>query len=52
MKTYKCTSCGYVYDPEGEDPDAGIPVEAPVATLSNEWICPSCGATNEEVERD
>jgi rubredoxin len=52
MKTYKCTSCGYIYDPEAADPDTEIPAETTAATLSNEWICPSCGATNEEVERD
>ncbi len=52
MSPKKCTSCGYIYDLEAEDPDTEIPAETSIATLSNEWICPSCGATNEEVERD
>jgi rubredoxin len=54
MPVRTCTSCGYAYDPtEGaSDPDAEIPPVTPVETLTNEWICPACGATNEEFERD
>jgi rubredoxin len=52
MRPKKCTSCGYVYEPEAEDPDTEPPSGTPVVTLSNEWICPSCGATNEEMEPD
>ncbi len=52
MPVRKCTSCGYVYDPTEEDPEAEIPPTTPVETLTNEWICPSCGATNEEFEPD
>jgi rubredoxin len=54
MPVRKCTSCGYIYDPaERElDPDAEIPPVTPVETLTNEWTCPACGATNEEFEPD
>ncbi|MGA7951946.1 MAG: rubredoxin [Gloeobacterales cyanobacterium] len=56
MTVRKCTSCGYTYDPsKGDsdlDPDAGIPPVPPVEILTNEWICPACGATNEEFEPD
>jgi rubredoxin len=52
MPVRKCTSCDYTYDPTEGDPEAGIPPVAPVETLTNEWICPACGAINEEFEPD
>jgi rubredoxin len=29
MDKWKCTVCGYVYDPEKGDPDNGIPPDTP-----------------------
>jgi rubredoxin len=54
MPVRKCTSCGYAYNPAAEDPDPDdeIPPVTPIETLTNEWICPACGATNEEFEPD
>ena len=34
-KMYKCTVCGYVYNPE----ETGIPFEE----LPEDWVCPLCG---------
>jgi rubredoxin len=52
MPVRKCTSCGYIYNPAEGDPDTEIPPVTSVETLTNEWTCPACGATNEEFEPD
>lgn len=33
MKKYRCTVCGYVYDPEVGDPDSGIKPDTPFEEL-------------------
>ncbi len=37
MKKYKCTVCGYIYDPAKNN---GIPFE----DLPGDWTCPDCDA--------
>ena len=41
---YKCTSCGYIYDPEFGDPDSDIPPGTAFDDLPSYWVCPQCGA--------
>lgn len=41
---YSCDICGYVYDPEVGDPDAGIKPGTKFADLPDDWVCPVCGA--------
>ncbi|HJJ32883.1 MAG TPA: rubredoxin [Methanocorpusculum sp.] len=43
MDKYRCTICGYVYDPEK---GAGImyPAGTAFASLPDTWKCPICGA--------
>ena len=43
MKKFLCTACGYVYDPEVGDPDAGIAPGTAFEDLPDDWICPLCG---------
>jgi rubredoxin len=45
---YECTICGYIYDPEKGDPDAGIVPGTPFEKLPDTWICPQCGAAKDE----
>jgi hypothetical protein len=33
MDKYKCTVCGYIYDPEAGDPDGGIAPNTPFDKL-------------------
>jgi len=40
---YRCTVCGYIYDPEEGDPDNGIEPGTQFEDLSEDWICPVCG---------
>jgi len=45
MKKYKCTECGYVYDPAKGDPDSGIMPGTAFEDIPNNWRCPLCGST-------
>lgn len=50
MKKYKCTVCGFIYDPEVGDPDGGIAPGTPFEEIPNDWSCPVCGATKDDFE--
>jgi acyl-CoA dehydrogenase len=41
---YKCTICGYVYDPVKGDPDGGIEPGTRFDDIPSDWVCPVCGA--------
>ncbi len=44
MTKYRCTVCGYIYDPAQGDPSSGIAPETPFDDLPGSWVCPVCGA--------
>ena len=50
MKKYKCTVCGYVYDPEKGDPESDTPPGTAFEDLPDSWTCPVCGASKDEFE--
>ncbi|MGB9758785.1 MAG: rubredoxin [Thermoproteota archaeon] len=50
MKKYRCTVCGYVYDPEIGDPESNIPPGTPFEKLPESWVCPVCGASKDQFE--
>jgi flavin reductase (DIM6/NTAB) family NADH-FMN oxidoreductase RutF/rubredoxin len=51
MVKYKCTVCGYIYDPELGDPESGIKPGTPFEQLPEDWVCPVCGAAKSEFEK-
>jgi len=51
MAKYKCTVCGYIYDPEKGDPDGGIKPGTPFEQIPDDWVCPVCGAAKSEFEK-
>jgi flavin reductase (DIM6/NTAB) family NADH-FMN oxidoreductase RutF/rubredoxin len=51
MDKYRCTVCGYIYDPENGDPDAGIKPGTSFEELPDGWVCPICGATKDQFEK-
>jgi rubredoxin len=51
MGRYRCTVCGYIYDPKLGDPDNGIAAGTEFADLPDDWICPECGAAKDEFEK-
>jgi rubredoxin len=51
MEKWKCSVCGYIYDPENGDPDAGIASGTPFESLPEDWVCPVCGAGKDVFEK-
>lgn len=49
-KKYKCTVCGYIYDPEKGDPDNSVNPGTAFADLPDDWVCPVCGAGKDQFE--
>jgi flavin reductase (DIM6/NTAB) family NADH-FMN oxidoreductase RutF/rubredoxin len=49
---YRCTICNYLYDPELGDPDGGIAPGTPFEELPDSWVCPICGATKDQFEKE
>ncbi|MFH1352190.1 MAG: rubredoxin [bacterium] len=51
MSKYKCTVCGYIYDPEKGDSDSGINPGTSFESLPDDWVCPVCGAGKDQFEK-
>lgn len=51
MDKYECIACGYIYDPEVGDPDAGIAPDTPFEDLPEDWVCPDCGVGKDQFEK-
>lgn len=50
MKKYKCSVCGYEYDPAQGDPDNGIEPGTAFEDLPDDWVCPVCGVGKDQFE--
>lgn len=50
LKKYRCSVCGYVYDPALGDPDSGIAPGTAFEDIPDDWICPICGVTKDQFE--
>ena len=48
---YRCSVCGYIYDPELGDPDGGIKPGTPFEEIPDDWVCPVCGASKDKFEK-
>lgn len=47
---YKCTVCGYIYDPAKGDPDSGVAPGTPFEDLPDNWVCPVCGVGKDQFQ--
>lgn len=45
---FKCTICGYIYDPAQGDPQGNAAPGTAFGDLPAEWVCPVCGAGKEK----
>ncbi len=52
MDKYRCTVCGYIYEPEKGDPDANIKPGTSFEQLPADWVCPVCGAGKDKFEKE
>ncbi|TXT53491.1 MAG: Acyl-CoA dehydrogenase [Promethearchaeota archaeon] len=48
---YRCTVCGYVYDPVKGDPDGGIDPGTRFSDIPDGWVCPVCGAAKDQFQK-
>lgn len=44
---YRCTICGYIYDPASGDAENGIEPGTPFEDLPPDWVCPICSASKD-----
>jgi rubredoxin len=51
MSQYKCTVCGWIYDPKVGDPDGGIKPGTAFEAIPDNWVCPVCGADKSMFEK-
>ena len=51
MEKYKCTVCGYVYDPAKGDQDNGVNPGTAFEALPADWVCPECGVGKDMFEK-
>ena len=52
MIKWKCSICDYIYDPMKGDPENGVKPETAFEAISDDWVCPTCGATKDMFERE
>lgn len=50
LRKYRCTACGYIYDPVAGDPGGGVPPGTPWEKVPDDWVCPLCGVGKSEFE--
>ncbi len=48
LKKYRCSVCGYVYDPAKGDPDSGITPGTAFEDIPDDWVCPVCGVAKDQ----
>ena len=51
MGKYVCSICGYIYDEATGIPEADIAPGTKWEDLPDDWVCPICGATKAEFEK-
>jgi rubredoxin len=51
MSVYRCSVCGYEYNPEEGDRENGIDEGTAFDDLPDDWECPFCGAGKSEFEK-
>ena len=52
MEKYICQVCGYTYDPEVGVPEAGIEPGTPSEDLPEDFVCPVCGVSKDNFEKE
>ncbi len=50
MGKYKCTVCGYIYNPEKGDPEGDVSPGTSFDDLPADWVCPECGVGKDMFE--
>lgn len=48
MRRFRCTVCGFIYEPRDGDKLRGVPPGTAFDDLPGGWICPICGASRDD----
>jgi len=51
VEKWRCTVCGYIYDPQKGDPEHGISPGTSFEDLPDDWKCPLCGVGKDMFEK-
>ena len=51
MDKYRCTVCGYIYDPAIGDSGQAVNPGTAFEDLPDTWVCPECGVGKELFEK-
>ena len=51
MAKYRCTVCGYIYDPAVGDATQEITPGIAFENLPDTWVCPECGVGKDMFEK-
>ena len=52
MEKWRCTVCGYVYDPAAGDPANAVAPGTTFGDLPDDWLCPLCGVGKDMFEKE
>ena len=52
MIKWKCSTCGWIYDPDRDDPENMINLSTPFQDLPDSWDCPICRCGKELFEAE
>ena len=52
MEKWVCQVCGYVYDPKKGDSANGVKAGTKFEDIPEDWVCPDCGASKSEFEKE
>ncbi len=52
MRKWKCSVCDYIYDPVKGDPENGVKPGTAFEAISEDWVCPTCGAAKDMFENE
>jgi flavin reductase (DIM6/NTAB) family NADH-FMN oxidoreductase RutF/rubredoxin len=47
-KKYRCSVCGYIYNPDEGDPHSGIAPGTAFEDIPDDWTCPICGVSKKD----
>ncbi|HBU08141.1 MAG: rubredoxin [Omnitrophica WOR_2 bacterium RIFOXYA2_FULL_45_12] len=51
MDKYRCTVCGYIYDPKIGDSTQEVKPGTAFSDLPDAWVCPECGVGKDMFEK-
>ena len=52
MSKYRCTVCGYIYDPAVGDDTQGIKPGTAFEDIPDTWTCPVCGVPKSDFVKE